>query len=210
ASRVLVISDALAALYGAFRGQAGLLLIAGTGSICLGMDNEGRTARSGGLGRIFGDEGSGYWIAAEAIAAALCYADGREGAASLPPLICEEFGLQDVREIIPKALSGELPPSRIAQLAAKVLNLSDSNSDARDIVRRAGNHLANLLITTGQKLNLKNPQVVFSGGLWKSPQKSLQRSLNVSSTEQQYQCQLVEPLEPPEWGAWRYLQDHPD
>ncbi|MBU1653012.1 hypothetical protein KKA00_12375, partial [bacterium] len=83
---VHVISDALAALWGAFQGKPGLLLIAGTGSICLGLDEQGETARAGGFGRVVGDEGSGYWISVSAIRKALWEVDGRGSSSTLPDM----------------------------------------------------------------------------------------------------------------------------
>src|ERR671935_277939 len=41
---------------------AGVLILAGTGSIVIGRDRRGRWARAGGLGPLLGDEGSGFWL----------------------------------------------------------------------------------------------------------------------------------------------------
>src|SRR5258705_1352005 len=65
AARIAVISDAEAALLGAHEGRAGLLVLAGTGSIVLGRDERGRVARAGGLGPLVGDEGSAFWLGRE-------------------------------------------------------------------------------------------------------------------------------------------------
>jgi glucosamine kinase len=65
ARRVDVISDVEAALLGALDGRPGLLVLAGTGSIVLGRDAEGRVARAGGLGPLIGDEGSAFWLGRE-------------------------------------------------------------------------------------------------------------------------------------------------
>src|SRR5262245_45624793 len=65
AQRVEVISDVEAALLGALDGRPGLLVLAGTGSIVLGRDDEGRVARAGGLGPLIGDEGSAFWLGRE-------------------------------------------------------------------------------------------------------------------------------------------------
>src|SRR5207247_1687197 len=61
AGRVLVVPDAQAALLGALDGQAGVLILAGTGSIAVGRDDRGRWTRAGGLGPLLGDAGSGLW-----------------------------------------------------------------------------------------------------------------------------------------------------
>jgi N-acetylglucosamine kinase-like BadF-type ATPase len=62
ARRVVVISDVEAAYLGALGGTAGVLLLAGTGSIALGRDRRGRFTRAGGLGPLLGDDGSAFAI----------------------------------------------------------------------------------------------------------------------------------------------------
>src|SRR5450755_1457153 len=63
AADVLVVSDdAVIALTGATGGEPGIITIAGTGSIAFGRHADGRTARTGGWGYIFGDEGGGFDI----------------------------------------------------------------------------------------------------------------------------------------------------
>src|SRR5579872_1447617 len=54
ASKYVFSHDALIALVGATAGQPGLVAIAGTGSIAFGRNAEGRTARTGGWGFVFG------------------------------------------------------------------------------------------------------------------------------------------------------------
>ena len=54
--------DAESAFYGALGGTAGIVVLSGTGSFCLGRDRTGTAARAGGWGPLFGDEGSGYHI----------------------------------------------------------------------------------------------------------------------------------------------------
>ena len=62
APRVLVIPDVEAAWRATHDGPVGILVLAGTGSIVLGRTARGRWVRSGGLGPLLGDEGSGFWI----------------------------------------------------------------------------------------------------------------------------------------------------
>src|SRR2546423_8875237 len=62
-----VVTDADIALYGATEGKPGLVIIAGTGSICCGVNARGRHACAGGWGPVAGDEGSGSWIARRAL-----------------------------------------------------------------------------------------------------------------------------------------------
>jgi N-acetylglucosamine kinase-like BadF-type ATPase len=63
---VTATTDAMTALAGSFDGSDGIILISGTGSVLYGL-SENRVIRVGGWGRIFGDEGSGYWIGKRAL-----------------------------------------------------------------------------------------------------------------------------------------------
>lgn len=67
--RGMVVSDAELARAAAFGGGPGVLLIAGTGSIAIAVDDAGQLIRRGGLGWRMGDEGSGYQIGVAALRA---------------------------------------------------------------------------------------------------------------------------------------------
>ena len=54
-----VVTNASIALYGATGGAPGLVVIAGTGSICCGINARGKRFCAGGWGPIAGDEGGG-------------------------------------------------------------------------------------------------------------------------------------------------------
>jgi predicted NBD/HSP70 family sugar kinase len=62
ARRMQVIADVEAAWHATHTDGAGILVLAGTGSIVLGRTARGRWARAGGLGPLLGDEGSAFWI----------------------------------------------------------------------------------------------------------------------------------------------------
>src|SRR5690606_28505354 len=67
--QVMVVTDAELARAAAFEGGPGVLLIAGTGSIAIGADAQGRVTRVGGLGWRLGDQGSAHWLGARALEA---------------------------------------------------------------------------------------------------------------------------------------------
>src|SRR5437660_1753593 len=114
AGRVLVVPDAQAALLGALDGQAGVLILAGTGSIAVGRDDRGRWTRAGGLGPLLGDEGSGFWLGREWLRAI------SRGEDILPALAL---------------LRSRNPVGRIAALAPGVIRRARrGNRDARRIV----------------------------------------------------------------------------
>ena len=71
-----VCGDDEIALAGALSGRNGMVLISGTGSICLGK-RDNIFARSGGYGHLIDDFGSGYSIGREILSAAMQSVDGR-------------------------------------------------------------------------------------------------------------------------------------
>jgi len=68
---VEITTDLLIALDAAFGDGEGIILIAGTGSAAFGRDIQGRTARAGGRGPWFSDEGSAFDIGRSAVRAVL-------------------------------------------------------------------------------------------------------------------------------------------
>ena len=69
--KLVATTDAVIALAGATAGRPGIITIAETGSIAFGRNAQGRTARAGGWGFVFGDEGGGFDITRQALRAAL-------------------------------------------------------------------------------------------------------------------------------------------
>jgi len=88
-----VVEDCLAALTGSLAGKDGIVVIAGTGSNCLGVRN-GVYKRAGGWGSLLGDEGSAYRIAIKGLSAAFRAYDGRGPSTFLLPYFMEEMGCE--------------------------------------------------------------------------------------------------------------------
>src|SRR5438874_8990098 len=95
-SRVLVVNDALIGLVAGARDEPGIAINAGTGSIVYGRNAAFEAARAGGWGHMIGDEGSGYWIGREALAAVMRAADGRGPESALTAQILPHFKVDDV------------------------------------------------------------------------------------------------------------------
>ncbi len=69
-------NDMVCGWAGALAGADGINIVAGTGSIAYG-EYEGRSARAGGWGELFSDEGSAYWLAREGLTLFSRMSDGR-------------------------------------------------------------------------------------------------------------------------------------
>lgn len=170
ARTVRVITDGEAALEGALGGEAGILLIAGTGSVAYGRAEDGRVERCGGWGWMMGDEGSAVSLARSALRAALQSADGRGPATELLPRILHHLGLAESAALPPWA--EQAGKRRIAALAALVtaaaaeddwVALSLLEGEADQLARHAAALARRLAPWTAERA------VVFHGGLFRSP-----------------------------------------
>src|SRR5512132_1215120 len=92
---IVVVGDADIALYGATEGEPGLIVIAGTGSICCGVNGRGKRICAGGWGPVAGDEGGGAWIARRALRAIAHAVDGRGPTTSLTAAAGTYFHVSD-------------------------------------------------------------------------------------------------------------------
>jgi glucosamine kinase len=165
AHRVDVVSDGQIALEGALEGDAGILLVAGTGSIAFGRAEDGRIDRCGGWGHLVGDEGSGYTIARAGLMAALQAADGRAEPTRLLPDLLEHLELESPRDIpawVARTAKGE-----VAALAPRVARLAAAGDPAAvRIIDAAADHLADHVKALLDRLGpwAEPVPVVFLGG----------------------------------------------
>ena len=131
-------TDVAAAHSGAFAGGPGIVLIAGTGAIALGIDGEGEQFFVDGLGTLLGDEGSGYWIGLEALRAVCRAADGRAPRTTLLAPVLDALNVADLDALVRYVYSPECTPSTVARLARIVIDAATAGGHvAIDIRDRA-------------------------------------------------------------------------
>ncbi|MDQ3193772.1 MAG: hypothetical protein M3P82_02105, partial [Bacteroidota bacterium] len=113
--KILITTDAMTALYGAFEGNEGIILISGTGSVLYGFSND-KITRVGGWGRIIGDEGSGYWMGKKALNLVMKEYDEGTGTKSLlARMLYDEFGIDNTNSV-EKVFNENFEIQRIAPL----------------------------------------------------------------------------------------------
>jgi N-acetylglucosamine kinase-like BadF-type ATPase len=146
AGHLLVTTDAAIALAGATATGQGIAAIAGTGSIACGRNAEGRRARAGGWGYIFGDEGAGFDIARQALRAALRMEEGWGPPTSLRQALLDATGSPDANALLHLFYTTEWPRSRVAALAPLVdAAAAEGDAPATQILNRAAVELAMLV-----------------------------------------------------------------
>jgi len=85
-------NDAVCGWAGALACEDGINLICGTGSMAYG-EFDGRSARAGGWGELFSDEGSAYWLAREGLNLFSRMSDGRVTRGPLHDILRRHFAL---------------------------------------------------------------------------------------------------------------------
>eukprot|EP00897_Mesotaenium_endlicherianum_P009681 jgi/Mesen1/8741/ME000052S08173 len=155
---ISVHNDAVAALASGTGGQlAGCVLIAGTGTTAVGVASNGATCRASGGGPTLGDRGSGYAIAAEALAAVMRAHDGRGPHTALTSVICATLNLPSPDDLIGWAYA-EAGWARVAALLPCVrLCARDGDSEAQRILREAAAELAGSIEAVVRRLQLAGP-----------------------------------------------------
>lgn len=161
-AEVLVTGDMQIALEAAFPAKAGIILIAGTGSIAYGRDGNGKTARAGGWGFAASDEGSAHWIGRSAIveifrafdlAQATSDMQAHEpGSRGKQPLhvdiplfdaVRQVWNIAAVDELV-RAANSAPPPNFAALFPAIVVCAEAGDAPSQSILTGAGGELAEL------------------------------------------------------------------
>lgn len=135
----------------------GIALVAGTGSMAWGRNALGETARAGGYGYLFDDEGSGYWIAARALNHVCKVGDTRCASSSLATSVLDHLQFTSVQELVGWCYESKDPRSQIASLAPIVFAQSAEDIVAKNIVRDGAQSLASLIVAVSTKLSFPSP-----------------------------------------------------
>jgi len=145
ADHLIVTHDARIALAGATGGRPGVVVIAGTGSIAFAENAAGETARAGGWGYIFGDEGGAFDIVRQALRAVLSEHEGWGPRTALTPALLEATNTANANETLHRLYTPNWPRSRVAALAPLVDRIAAAGDPvAVAILNNAAHHLAML------------------------------------------------------------------
>lgn len=157
-ARVRVTTDLDIALEAAFGSAEGIILLAGTGSAAFGRDANGRTARAGGRGPWFSDEGSAFDIGRRAVQAVALAEEHRGPETALSSRIFEFHQCRNwdqLGEQIAKNPDAVFPKtfSLVAALA------EEGDSVARAILADAASSLAGLVACVASELGWRDRDV---------------------------------------------------
>lgn len=161
-----IVTDAEIALEGAFHGGLGILLIAGTGSVCFGKSPDGTIHRTGGWGWLADDAGSAAWIGQKALEAAVQQHDGRIDGHTMKNAVFSRLGIHSGSEINLKLYQPPLSRSALGELATSVMELKQARDPIASAIHEEALHALDKLVhTTADKMGHKSSEVALAGGL---------------------------------------------
>jgi len=157
--------DAPIAHAGAFCGAGGAVVIAGTGSVVYLGDGAAPGATYGGWGYLFGDEGSAFWLAREAVAESMRGVDGTSAQDDArTQALLDTFGCDSLRELARGFYGGAISRSALARYAQRTID------DPRwaPLAARGARALADLVRAALDAHPSVPRRVAFAGGLFTS------------------------------------------
>jgi len=179
--------------------DAGIALVAGTGSVAYGRTADGRESQRGGWGWMLGDDGSGVWVTREAAREVMERADAGRPLGPLGEALLAACGAADTLELTAN-LHAFREPMQWAALASAVFDTVQADSGSRVIVDGAAQALARLARAVGESVGLDGP-VVLAGGLLLH-QPALEKAVRDTLP---WQCVRLD--DPPVEGALRIAEE---
>jgi N-acetylglucosamine kinase-like BadF-type ATPase len=201
-------NDMVCGWAGSLGGGDGISVVAGTGSISYG-ERGGVSARCGGWGEIFSDEGSAYWIACRALNLYSRMSDGRAPRGPLHARINEHFGLAHDLDLCARVYGkAGADRARLAQLSRLVYEVaSGGDPQAAGLFTEAAGELANLVDAIRRQLEFGADEPVpvsYSGGVFANAGTLLLPRFAAALRARRSRYELREPSFPPDIGAALY------
>jgi len=152
---VEVTTDLAITLHAAVGDGEGMILVVGTGSGAYGRDADGMTARAGGRGPWFSDEGSAFDIGRRALAAVVRAEEGRGEGTELSSQVLKWLGCTDWNRVLDWVLKN--PDDVFPRIFPLVGALGDKGDPvSRDILAKAADSLAELAGSVLERLNMRS------------------------------------------------------
>lgn len=205
AVQIHLVSDAKLALRTAFgETEPGILIIAGTGSILMGRQDDGTLLRAGGWGSLLGDEGGGYKIG---LAGLKAVADNFDGGPStrLKVLLCERHEICDKEMLRERVYRKGLKIQTIAPLVLEAANKGDGV--ASQIVQHQVLAIIVRLQWLLRKMSRDAAAISFAGGLFNDTY--FRNTVTARIQKHIPNCNLIERVTTPEvtaleWAVTRF------
>ncbi|EJP6472142.1 ATPase [Clostridium botulinum] len=203
---VLIVNDGELALKAVLKGQDGILTIAGTGSICIGIKNNIKD-KCGGWGHLLGDEGSGYSIAIKALKRMIYEEELNLEKSKLHEEILKTLNIKSIDEICTFVYSST--KDKIASLTTLVSKLAEEGEEnAIFILKEEGEALGQITERVYNRLNFNSKYAIGIKGSVIEKSKVLRQAFKEYLLDNLGKVETVqEDISPTKGAYYMYLKE---
>lgn len=200
--KFVVVNDGFLGIKAASKTGTGVCSINGTGTVNVGIDEEGNWMQIGDIGYVAGDEGGGSYLARAAVRTAFdeCF---RFGPQSL--ITKDVFNMYEIDD--KKDFSNAIVSKKIDStfLIKSLFNRANQNDlPSIKILRDSGENMGKSIAGVITELNIKEPiQIILAGSVWAKAtnDEMLNRFKEVVTTLTKKRCDFLVLNESPVMGA---------
>lgn len=203
---VLIVNDGELALKAVLKGQDGILTIAGTGSIRIGIKNDIKD-KCGGWGHLLGDEGSGYSIAIKSLKRMIYEEELNLKKSKLHEEILKELNIENIDHICSFVYSST--KDKIASLTTLISKLAEEGEEnAIFILKKEGEALGKITERVYNRLNFNNKYSIGIKGSVIEKSKVLRQAFKEYIVDNLGKIAIVQDDTSPTKGAYyMYLKE---
>jgi glucosamine kinase len=205
---LLILGDVEIALDAAFPGEAGVLVLAGTGSNVVGRTPESSLVSAGGWGPVLSDQGSGHMIGVDALRAIFLAKDeGRH--TRLLQAVMDFWQLASLEHLVEYANASPTPD--FSTLTGTVLQCAELEDEvALAVLRRQGEqlgYLVRLVIRRLRRVSVEEdwmPRIAFAGSILENVppiREALMDAVRSEFPAAQAPDKTVDPIDGALWRA---------
>lgn len=166
--RFNLVHDSMIALENGTTNPNAVVLISGTGSICVGRNDLNETTKTGGMDYLLTDQGSGYDIGRHVLREAVKSYDGRRSKTMLENLVCTHFSIDTLENLKMHIYHPPLTKLEIAELSILCTKAYQTGDPAaRQIFEWAQTELIRMVEIVIRKLRLERTptDLVLTGSI---------------------------------------------
>ena len=197
-----VVNDGFLGIKAASPTGTGVCSINGTGTVNVGIDEEGNWMQVGGIGYVAGDEGGGSFLSRAAVRLAFdaCFRFGPK--TKITEDVFAMYQITDKKEFSDAIVGQTINSTYLIQALFKRANEGDE--PAIQVLETAGENMAKSIAGVIREIHLQDPvHVILAGSVWsKATSPHMQRKFEeVVQMLSHRSCQFIVLKEPPVLGA---------
>jgi N-acetylglucosamine kinase-like BadF-type ATPase len=164
-TKYAVVNDGFLGIKAASKTGTGVCSINGTGTVNVGIDEEGNWMQVGGIGYVAGDEAGGSFLARAAVRLAFdeCFRFG--GKTKVTEYVFKMYEIESKKDLSNAIVGKRVDSTYLIKALFSCANEGDA--EAIKVLRTAGENMGRSISGCIAEINIKEPvQVILAGSVW--------------------------------------------